>query len=445
MKKKIFILDTCVLLNDPYALYQMGEHDVGLCAEVLNELDRIKDSKKEASYEARQVIREIYHHLGEHDIETIRNGVSLGKGLGDLILLSHAYEWEGSDAEDTGDNAIIKEVLKEQNNRTYQQVVLVTRDMNMNLRAKMSGVLHVEDYRSDRVEKTEALDDTGLLEFEGSVWDLFESVPVANNVELVCQLKNPSDAAFFVLNRYLEIDEKLLRVKNTTEEGLVTFETVIPKESFGIRGKNVRQEAGLDALLNPEIGLVTLSGAAGCGKTLLAISAALEQTSGDNPLYDRIVIVRNTPPIAEENGFLPGSEVEKMMPYLQGALDSLSVLGAENNKETLDYMIEQMGIEFKSMNTMRGASVYRTFLIIEEAQNANNNMIKAMITRLGDQSKVVLTGNLNSSQIDSSYCTPYSNGLIRTIEVFANHPAAAHVQLQGGMRGDIATFAEERM
>lgn len=204
--KKLFILDTCVLLNDPHALFKMGEHDVGLCTEVLNELDRIKDSDRSASYEARQVIRTLFEFLGEASAAQVEDGVSLGDGLGLLKVVAH-------ETDKTGDDAIIECVLKHQSKET---VVLVTRDMNMNIRSKMAGVVHVEDYKSDRVEKTEALDDDGFLHYEGDFWAMFSAVETVGG-RYACRLDSELDAELFVLNRFIEVEDLVLRVVTVTE------------------------------------------------------------------------------------------------------------------------------------------------------------------------------------------------------------------------------------
>nr|WP_280514206.1 PhoH family protein [Vibrio owensii] len=311
----------------------------------------------------------------------------------------------------------------------------------MNLRAKISGVKSVEDYRSDRVVKTEALDDDGFLSIDFDIWERFSDIKT-NGIDYTCAVKGDDLQEVLVPNRFIKKGDEVYRIVSFLE-GILSLKLVVKKDVFGIFPKNERQLAGIDVLMDQDIGLVSLTGSAGCGKTLLAMAAALEQVLVQK-VFDRIVVVRNTPPIAEDTGFFPGNEEEKMLPFLQGVVDALGVLGAEkDNKGTFEYLVDAANIEFRSINTMRGASLNKTFFIVEEGQNTTANAMKAMITRVGQTSKVVMTGNLNSSQIDASYATPWSNGLIRAIEVFTGHGRAAHVQLQGGQRGDIASHAEE--
>ncbi|MCY9872331.1 PhoH family protein [Vibrio barjaei] len=441
--KKVYFLDTCVLLHEPSSIYSMGSNDIYLCMEVLNELDRIKDSSRTVAYEARQVIRTISSLINDKEISEIRSGVSLGEGLGSLVILPDQVE-DGL----SGDDAIMRVVKSFQDQNPDKETVLVTRDVNMGIRSKMFGVRKVQDYRSDRISSTEVLDDTGVLEFEVPLWDLFGNVESSERGDFRCQLHDKFKVNEFILNRYVVCPEgKIFKVRSIDEHnGYVELTHVRYTKLYGLEPKNDRQNMAFDAVKDESINLVSLTGSAGCGKTLIALAGALELVL-ETEKYNRIVIVRNTPPIAEESGFLPGDETEKMLPYMQGALDALSYLcndaGAREMEESVNYIVESANISFKSVNTMRGASVSNTVLIIEESQNLSRTAIKALVTRVAEGSKVILTGNLNSSQIDSSYVTPYTSGLARVIDVFEGHEEAAHVQLQGGQRGGVASHAEE--
>ncbi|MGR5448637.1 PhoH family protein [Vibrio sp. PNB22_3_1] len=440
---KLFILDTCVLLSDPYSIYKMGGHDVGIAPEVLNELDRIKDSAKDASFEARQVIRSLYDLIGDKSIDEMRSGVSLGEHLGRLCVLTY-------ESNSTGDNAIISAVLDAQEKSGDRIVVLVTRDMNMNLRAKMAGVTHVEDYRSDDVSREEALDDDGFVHLKNDFWDYVESVTNDSNV-FHCKLIQSAPESAFLLNRFIESEGHLYRILSRDGLNLV-IKQVLAQSAFGVEPRNDRQSCAIDVLMDDNISLVTLTGGAGSGKTLIgmccSIALALERNGKENDekRYNRIIIVRNNPPIAEQSGYLPGDEKTKAMSFLQGPVDALEYLAGGNNPyQGFDYLCDAANIEWRSINTLRGASPHSSILFIEEAQNLTRNALKALITRAGPGTKVVITGNISASQIDSAYLTPQSTGLLKAVEVFAGHPNAAHIQLRGGQRESIATYAEEAM
>jgi PhoH-like ATPase len=221
-------------------------------------------------------------------------------------------------------------------------------------------------------------------------------------------------------------------------------ERLLGKTAWGIHPKNIYQGMAMDALLDPTIDLVILTGPAGCGKTLLALATALEQVV-EHGLYDKIIVTRSTPEIAESIGFLPGTEEEKMAPWLAAITDSLEVLHKqdENMTGSLDYIMEKANIQFKSVNFMRGRSIQNALVLLDECQNLTASQLKTIITRCGEGTKLVCSGNL--AQIDSNYLTAVTSGLTYIVERFKDFPGSATINLNGVVRSRLASFAEENL
>lgn len=453
--RKLFVLDTNILLHEPLAIYSFKEHDVVIPMTVLEELDRIKDSKRDVARDARVAIRALEHLFHDATPEEITEGIPLSKQEGATGTISILADYELDETvkaftDKEGDNRILNAVLYLQAQRTPRAVVLVTKDINMRLRAKGAGVLYVEDYRTDQLIDDIQYLTKGFQTRPGSFWDSVEDVAsyTLGGKTFHKLDRAPFDPTF--LNQYV-IDEDsdfAARVETIDGDKLtlrdLSRERMMHRKAWGITPKNIYQGMALDALLDPDIDLVILTGAAGSGKTLLAMAAALEQTF-ERKMFDKIIVTRNTPDIGESIGFLPGTEEEKMMPWLASVTDTLEALHKNDHctDGSLKYICDKANIQFKSINFMRGRSIQNAFVLLDECQNLTASQIKTIITRCGEGTKIVCSGNL--AQIDSHYLTPVTSGLTYMVERFKNFEGSANIHLNGVVRSRLAEFAEENL
>ena len=451
--RKLFILDTNVLLHEPLAIYSFKEHDVLIPMTVLEELDNIKDRNKDVSRDARVAIRALEDVFRDATPDQITQGVPLaGEASGNICIFSDHHLPQDAEVftDKEADNRIINAALYLQKHELKRQVVLVTKDINMRLKAKGAGLAHVEDYRSDQLIDDIRLLAKGFQVVPGSFWERVgecesethgrDTIHVidANLLEGVHVNQYLVDEENFFAARVLSHDGNKIRIKDLGRERLMS------RKAWGVHPKNVYQGMALDALLDPHIDLVILTGPAGCGKTLLAMAAALELVI-EKGIYEKVIVTRNTPEIAESIGFLPGTEEEKMMPWLAAVTDTLEVLHKqdENMSGSLSYIMEKANIQFKSVNFMRGRSIQNTFVLLDECQNLTASQLKTIITRCGEGTKIVCSGNL--AQIDSNYLSPVTSGLTYIVERFKNFEGSANIYLNGVVRSRLASFAEENL
>ncbi|EKF9440337.1 PhoH family protein [Vibrio cholerae] len=453
--RKLFVLDTNILLHEPLAIYSFKEHDVVIPMTVLEELDRIKDSKRDVARDARVAIRALEHLFHDATPEEITEGIPLSKQEGAIGTISILADYEVHETvkaftDKEGDNRILNAVLYLQAQRTPRAVVLVTKDINMRLRAKGAGVLYVEDYRTDQLIDDIQYLTKGFQTRPGSFWDSVEDVAsyTLGGKTFHKLDRAPFDPTF--LNQYvIDADSDFAARVETIDGDKLTLrdlsrERMMHRKAWGITPKNIYQGMALDALLDPDIDLVILTGAAGSGKTLLAMAAALEQTV-ERKMFDKIIVTRNTPDIGESIGFLPGTEEEKMMPWLASVTDTLEALHKNDHctDGSLKYICDKANIQFKSINFMRGRSIQNAFVLLDECQNLTASQIKTIITRCGEGTKIVCSGNL--AQIDSHYLTPVTSGLTYMVERFKNFEGSANIHLNGVVRSRLAEFAEENL
>ena len=459
--RKLFVLDTNVLLHEPLAIYSFKEHDVVVPMTVLEELDHIKDRKRDVSRDARVAIRALEDILGgETTPEQIVKGVALPNREGHedaaghlSIFPDHQIDFSISSLPgDNNDNRIINTALHLQELHQPRTVVLVTKDINMRLKAKGAGISLVEDYRTDQLIDDIRFLTKGFHKFEGNFWEHLDNVTTSQNGRhTVHQVPfKELDVDSLYVNQYLidEESEFCGRVATCNDKQVDILdlgrERLLNLDAWGIRPKNVYQGMALQALLDPDIDLVILTGPAGCGKTLLAMAAALELVV-ERDMYEKIIVTRNTPEIAESIGFLPGTEEEKMAPWLAAITDTLEVLHKNdvNPSGSMNYIMEKANIQFKSVNFMRGRSIQNSVVILDECQNLTASQIKTMITRMGEGTKLICSGNL--SQIDSNYLTGVTSGLTYIVERFKDFEGSANVYLNGVVRSRLAEFAEEHL
>ncbi|WP_070963152.1 PhoH family protein [Vibrio sonorensis] len=453
--RKLFVLDTNILLHEPLAIYSFQEHDVVIPMTVLEELDRIKDSKRDVARDARVAIRALEALFKDATPDEITEGIPMNREsevTGHISILAdfELQETVKAFADKAGDNRILNAVLYLQNKRAPREVVLITKDINMRLRAKGAGVRFVEDYRTDQLIDDVQYLTKGFQQIEGDFWSNIDQVETENRLGRVFHTLDREPFEPTYINQYI-IDEKsdfAARVEEINSDTItirdLSRERLTSRKVWDITPKNIYQGMAMDALLDPDIDLVILTGAAGSGKTLLALASALEQTI-EKGIFDKIIVTRNTPDIGEAIGFLPGTEEEKMMPWLAAVTDTLEALHKNDHctEGSLKYICDKANIQFKSINFMRGRSIQNAFVLLDECQNLTASQIKTIITRCGEGTKIVCSGNL--AQIDSHYLTPVTSGLTYMVERFKNFEGSANIHLNGVVRSRLAEFAEENL
>ena len=463
MSNKTFVLDTNVLLHDPMSVFNFHEHAVVIPMTVLEELDDIKDRKKNVAAEARTAIRMVDEVLGQSTPEAIARGVEIpvalkgdsGVELGTLAIhrspLADASAGRLDDIE-SNDNRIINCALEIQSHEgPDHQVVLVTKDINMRLKALGAGLARVEDYRRDQLVSDVELLPSGHLELDREFWTLVENVETWNEGHKTYhRVPRAVFTEEIYANQYLidTTDEFAARVSQVEPESVVLLDIgrarLEDMEAWGVRPLNVYQGMAMHALLDPALDLNLLVGAAGSGKTLLSLACALELVV-EQKRYSKIVVTRSTPPVAEDIGFLPGTEEEKMMPWLAAIHDNLEALHEhdDNPEASIRFALEKGNIQFKSLNFIRGRSIQDAIILLDESQNLTPQQLKTIITRCGKGSKIVCLGNL--AQIDSNYLTALTSGLTYVVERFKGWTGASTQHLEGVVRSRLASYAEQNL
>jgi len=453
----IYILDTNILLHEPFAFLSFKEHDVVVPMTVLEELDSIKDRHKDVSRDARVAIRALEDILRDATPEQVLAGVQLPENdelhpsgclaiINDYALEQTAHTLSFNE----NDNRIINAALHIQQKNPNKKITLVTKDINMRLKAKGAGLAHVEDYRTDQLIDDIQFLTKGYHQFPGDFWEQVNVVNTETSGRSTTHFVDKNTVPLSYINEYLidEGNDFAAKVTGFDDEKISLLdlgkERLLSKQAWGIHPKNVYQGMAMDALLDPNIDLVILTGPAGCGKTLLALATALEQVI-ERGLYDKIIVTRSTPEIAESIGFLPGTEEEKMAPWLAAITDSLEVLHQQDESMhgSLSYIMDKANIQFKSVNFMRGRSIQNALVLLDECQNLTAAQLKTIITRCGEGTKLVCSGNL--AQIDSNYLTAVTSGLTYIVERFKDFPGSATVNLNGVVRSRLASFAEENL
>ena len=457
---KIFVLDTNVLMHDPTSLYRFEEHDLFIPIMTLEELDDHKKGMSEIARNARQVSRMLDELLAFAD--DIDDGISLCEASNKLATGKLFLQTEAISAElpaglptSKADNAILTVVVHLQKKYPERPVILVSKDINMRSKARSLG-LAAEDYFNDKVLEDTDLLKTGTLAQPANFWekhgDGMESWK--KDGKTYYRVKGPLCPNLLV-NQFvwLENDGFSAIVKETAGKTAV-LETLIdfthPKHAvWGITARNREQNFALNLLMNPEIDFVTLLGQAGTGKTLLTLAAGLTQVL-EQKLFAEIIMTRVTVPVGEDIGFLPGSEEEKMNPWMGALEDNLEVLthsedsggayGGDWGKAATQDIIRSR-IKVKSLNFMRGRTFLKKYLIIDEAQNLTPKQMKTLITRAGPSTKVVCLGNI--AQIDTPYLTEGSSGLTYVVDRFKGWLHSGHVTLQRGERSRLADHAAD--
>ena len=450
----LYVLDTNVLIHDPNALLNFQEHHVAIPMTVLEELDTLKSAKHSVAAECRQAIRLIDQVLGEAEPEDVEQGVPIQRGkngpCGRLsILMSKRAEPITWLPEHLNDNRIINQLVELRSRFPGERVVLVTKDINMRLKARACGIA-AEDYHTDQLVDDVSLLSRGYHALNGSFWDRVSKVETRQDLGRTWHRVQLTDnLPALHLNEFIIDDQGFVGwVKGIRDSELLILdlhqEPLLHQEAWGLRPRDIHQALALFALLDPDIHLVNLTGAAGSGKTILALAAAIEQTMVSKR-YRRIIATRSVQGLDQDIGFLPGTEAEKMEPWLGAITDNLEALHMddENTHGSVDYILQKVPLQFKSLNYIRGRSFQQSLIIIDECQNLTPHQMKTIITRAGSGSKVICLGNL--AQIDTPYLSAPSSGLTYLTERFKDFPHGVHVTLQGVPRSILAEYAEAHM
>ena len=436
-KKRVFVLDTSVLLHDHQSITSFEQNDVAIPITVLEELDKFKIGHDTKNFSAREVIRFIDKLSGD---EGLQDWISLGKKRGDFKVVMQTTP-KGVNAEDVyargkNDHKIINAALHLQETDKKKEVILITKDINLRIKAKALGIV-AQDYETGKVKTDIAQKNTirtienvdseqirqiftkGKIDEEG----ILGEHKIANGYYI---LKNGRSSSLAVYNKALDQIERV-------EKEFV----------YGIKPKNAEQAFAFNALLNPEVKLVALQGVAGTGKTLLALASALEQ----HKKFHQIILARPIVPLSNKDiGFLPGDAGDKIGPYMEPLWDNLkfikSQFGENERKNKAIKELEESGkIVISPLAFIRGRSLSNIMFIVDEAQNLTPHEIKTIITRAGEGTKIVFTGDVN--QIDTPYLDEHSNGLAYLVDRLKGQDLFAHVKLEKGERSDLANLAND--
>ena len=456
-QKKTYVIDTNVLIHDPNSLLNFEEHRVVIPMTVLEELDKLKSGKSHTAADCRAAIRQIDKVLGHATPEQVEAGIPIPRGpdnstQGTLtVLMSSLEDIKAPLPDHLNDNRIINDVVAMKAQAPDERFILVTKDINMRLKARACGI-ESEDYHNDQLVTDIKQLTRGYFEVPGSFWDQVTQVETEQDGPDTLHYLSHGLLVSEILgeevypNQYIIDEQGFVGRVMHIENGVVTLkhykaDSMLEQEAWGLKPMNIQQAIALQLLLDPDVHLVNLTGAAGSGKTILALAAAIEMTV-EQKRFNKIIATRSTPPLAEDHGFLPGTEEEKMDPWLGAINDNIEALhlNDENPTGSIQYVKERANIQFKAMNYIRGRSFQKSLILIDESQNLTPHQMKAIITRAGEGSKVVCLGNL--AQIDTPYLSPTSSGLTYMTERFKRFVHGGAVQLNGVPRSLLAEYAE---
>ena len=460
-ERRLFILDTNVLMHDPAAVFRFQEHDIYLPMRVLEELDHAKKGVSEVARNVRQASRFLDDLVAGASQEDIEQGLPLPGALGPQsqsasgrlyfqtrpTRLSPSIPLPGN----APDNDILGMALTLRQDHPLRQITLVSKDINLRIKAAILGI-HAEDYYNDQ-----ALDDVNLLyggirELPTDFWNCHGKALDSwkEGSRTFYRVRGPEVAHWHPNQGLFSIDERVDFIVRQLHGSEAVIEIVRDYAAsnhavWGITARNREQNFALNLLLDPEIDFVSLLGAAGTGKTLLTLAAGLAQVL-DVPRYREIIMTRVTVPVGEDIGFLPGTEEEKMTPWMGALMDNLEVLAPKEGGEwgravTADLLSSR--IKIRSLNFMRGRTFQSKYLILDEAQNLTPKQMKTLITRAGPGTKVVCLGNI--TQIDTPYLSETTSGLTYVVDRFKDWPHGGHVILRRGERSRLAEFASEQL
>ena len=463
--KKLFVLDTNVLMHDPASIFRFQEHNIFIPMVVLEELDHAKKGLSDVSRNVRQVSRFLDQLIQDANQQTINDGLPLSKignslagdheQHGRLFFQTHqlSHLLPADLPGQIADNSILSTVLALSKEFPEVNVILVSKDINMRIKAAALQI-NAEDYHNDQ-----AIDDidllySGWMALESDFWEQHGTKMeswLENNMTYY-RIHSPIVKEWYP-NQFVYIDDDSgfeAIVKSCDGETAVLQLAIDYRTKnhsvWGIYAKNREQNYALNVLLDPNIDFVTLLGTAGTGKTLLALAAGLSMTL-ERKAFQEIIMTRETMPMGEDIGFLPGTEEEKMAPWMGALIDNLEVLGSRSGNTDWEQSVSQNmvmnRVKIRSLNFMRGRTFLNRYLIIDEAQNLTPKQLKTLITRAGPGTKIICIGNLG--QIDTPYLTGTSSGLTYVVDRFKSWENSAHITLKRGERSRLADFASENL
>jgi PhoH-like ATPase len=465
-KPCLFVLDTNVLMHDPTAIFRFKEHDIFLPMVVLEELDAGKKGMSEVARNVRQVSRFLDQLMRDADKEEINAGLPIhslsesGRGFTELPTGRLFFQTEplAKHIETTlpgtsADNEILGTAQALQQRLREHTVIIVSKDINLRIKAAVLGI-PAEDYSNDQVLDDVDLLYTGMDALSQDFWEHHakEMDSWKEQGRTFYRVQGP-DIADWYPNQclYLEDDdsfEAMVRERRSDTEAvieLVEDYRIARHNVWGINARNREQNFALNMLMDPELDFVTLLGTAGTGKTLLALAAGLAQVL-DRSIYREIIMTRVTVPVGEDIGFLPGTEEEKMTPWMGALMDNLEVLtqteGGEWGRAATNDLLRNR-IRISSLNFMRGRTFLYKYIILDEAQNLTAKQMKTLITRAGPGTKIVCLGNI--AQIDTPYLTETTSGLTYVVDRFKDWPHSGHITLIRGERSRLADFASDQL
>jgi PhoH-like ATPase len=462
--RRLLILDTNVLMHDPTAIFRFKEHDVYLPMVVLEELDHGKKGVSEVARNVRQVSRFLDELMSNADAQSIDRGLSLGlpasvsgdfpQAQGRLFFQTRNLTTSLPESlpGTMPDNQLLGTAMALKSEHPDVAVTLVSKDINLRIKAAALGI-HAEDYFNDQVLDDVNLLYTGIEELPDNFWETHSKDMESWKEEgrTYYRVAGPR-AKDWVPNQFIHTaaGDFNARVCNREEQHAIielAEDFTQPRHTvWGIRARNREQDFALNLLMNPEVDFVTLLGMAGTGKTLLTLAAGLAQTL-EETRYTEIIMTRVTVPLGEDIGFLPGTEEEKMTPWMGALMDNLEVLtqsedgGAWGRAATNDLLHNR--IKIRSLNFMRGRTFHNKYIIVDEAQNLTAKQMKTLVTRAGPGTKMVCLGNV--AQIDTPYLTETSSGLTYVVDRFKEWEHSGHITLRRGERSRLADYASERL
>ena len=454
---KIFVLDTNIILHDSRSIYNFQENDLVIPIAVIEELDKFKKSTDVLGYNAREFMRKI--DILSADKNFFKGeGFSLGKGLGTLrVEINHPFpvELQGSFKDDIQDHRILAVAIWVKNQNPQRFVALVTKDVNLRMKARALGMV-AQDYLTDRIEEKHIEKNEKRVQVINNLpKNLVERVASGGiTVDEVRYKKQPANQLYkFRYEVQPGADQKdNAKRRQAYEYLLARFDaptnSIVPVKpciAYGIQPRNSEQVFAMDALMNPQVQLISLTGTAGTGKTLLALAAALEQA--DN--FSQILLARPVIPLKnQEIGYLPGDAKDKIGPYMLPLYDNLAVIKKQfgiSSKENvkIEDMLRREKLLISPLAYIRGRSLSNVFFIIDEAQNLTPHEVKTIITRAGEGTKIVFTGDIQ--QIDQPYLDKWSNGLTHINEKLYGEPLFEHVNLTKGERSKLSELAGKKL
>ncbi|HEX3835417.1 MAG TPA: PhoH family protein [Steroidobacteraceae bacterium] len=464
--RRLFVLDTNVLMHDPTSIFRFEEHDIYLPMVVLEELDANKKGLSEASRNVRQASRFLDEMIRDATKEQIDQGLPLpagysgnhGKKVSTGRLYFQTRPLGGATLPEIlpghgADNAILAQTLQLQREAPAARVTLVSKDINLRIKGAVLGV-HVEDYNSDKTLEDSDVLYSGMAALPADFWEQHgkDMRSWKETERTFYEVSGPAVHEWLPnLGVYEDADHGIEGIVRTVAGDTATLELTRDFRSdrhniWGVTARNREQNFALNLLMDPQIDLVTLLGPAGTGKTLLALAAGLVQTLEANRFIE-IIMTRVTIPLGEDIGFLPGTEEEKMEPWMGALMDNLEVLtqsqegGNWGRAATNDLLRNR--IKIRSLNFMRGRTFLNRFIILDEAQNLTPKQMKALITRAGPGTKIACLGNV--AQIDTPYLTETTSGITYAVNRFRGWAHSGHVTLVRGERSRLADFASDAL